>query len=489
MLNLKTGDLYKLQTDAVVIPVAEDEQLHENERVIFLTGQTETAREFKGAKGDELTLYNLPSLKSPRIIFLGLGKKNKIDAESLRAVCGKAVKKCIKNRLRSIMIAAPSSGILGMEIKDIIEPMMEGAFLGNHLFNKYKEEKKNKPLEKINFFVEPQIMINFSGLPSQVETVCKGTLLAREWVSTPSNCKKPEQFAKNITSIAKKENLIIKNFDYKYLKRFGFGSILAVAAGSRNKPRLLILKYDPKGAKKTIALVGKGITFDSGGINLKPSGSLEDMKMDMSGAAAVAATLISAAKMKPKIRIIGAIPLVENMPSGDAARPGDIISGYNGKTIEINNTDAEGRLILADAISYVLKEHIPDILIDVATLTGACVVALGEKIAGLFSPDDELADKIIQSAKRTGERCWRMPLPEDYRELLKSEFADISNMSSSKWGGAITAALFLSEFIKDTRWAHIDIAGPAYTKKETDYCGVGGTGFGVRLLCNLIQKL
>lgn len=489
MLRLITGDLYKLKTDAVVIPVAEDEQLHENERVISLTGKTGTAEEFKGAKGDELILYNLPALKSPRVIFLGLGKTDKIDAESLRAVCGKAVRKCIKNRLENIMIAAPSSGKLGMEIKEVLEPMLEGAFLGNHVFDKYKNEKKNKPLEKVDFFVEPQIMINYSGLPSQVETVCNGTILAREWVSAPSNCKKPEQFAKDIASIAKKEDLIIKDFDYKNLRFLGFGAMLAVAAGSRNKPRLLILKYNPKGAKKTIALVGKGITFDSGGINLKPPASLEDMKMDMSGAAAVAATLISAAKMKLKVGIIGAIPIVENMPSGDAARPGDIVTGYDGKTIEINNTDAEGRLILADAISYVLKEYRPDILIDVATLTGACVVALGEKIAGLFSPDDELAEKIIQSAKKTGERCWRMPLPEDYRELLKSEFADISNMSSSKWGGAITAALFLSEFIKDTRWAHIDIAGPAYIKKETDYCGAGGTGFGVRLLCDLIQKL
>jgi len=276
---------------------------------------------------------------------------------------------------------------------------------------------------------------------------------------------------------------------YKNLKRLGFGAMLAVAAGSRSKPRFLMLEYAPKGAKITITLVGKGITFDSGGINLKPSGSLEDMKMDMSGAAAVAATLISAAKMKPMVRIIGAIPIVENMPSGEAVRPGDIVTGYDGKTIEINNTDAEGRLILADTISYVIKEYKPDILIDEATLTGACVVALGERIAGLFSPDDELAEKIIQSAQKTGERCWRMPLPEDYRELLKSEFADISNMNSSKWGGAITAALFLSEFIKDTRWAHIDIAGPAYIKKETDYCGAGGTGFGVRLLCDLIQKL
>ena len=489
MLRLIKSDLYKLQTDAVVIPVAEDAQLHENEQVIFLTGKTETAAEFRGAKGDELILYNLPSVKSSRVIFLGLGKINTIDAESLRALCGKAVKRCIKSRLKNIIIAAPSSAKLGMEAGDILEPMLEGAFLGNHVFSKYKEEKKNKPLEKVGLYTEPQIMTDFSGLPSQVETVCSGTILAREWVSTPSNYKKPEQFAKSISSRAGKENLAIKVFNSKSLKRLGFGAIVAVGAGSRNKPMFLILKYNPKGAKKTIALIGKGITFDSGGINLKPPGSLEDMKMDMSGAAAVAATLISAAKTKPKFRIIGAIPIVENMPSGDATRPGDIVTGYNGKTIEINNTDAEGRLILADAISYVLKEERPDILIDVATLTGACVIALGEKIAGLFSPDDELAEKIIQSAKKTGERCWRMPLPDDYRELLKSEFADISNMSSSRWGGAITAALFLSEFIKDTRWAHIDIAGPAYTKKETDYCGAGGTGFGVRLLCDLIQKL
>jgi leucyl aminopeptidase len=489
MLRLITGNISKLKTDAVVIPVAEDFQLYENEQVISLTGKTETALEFKGAKGDELTLYNLPSIKSPRVIFLGLGKINKIDAESLRALCGKAVKKCIKSRLKNITIAAPSSGILGMEIKEVLEPMLEGAFLGNHVFSKYKEEKKNKPLEKIGLFIKPQILIDYSGLPIQVETVCSGTILAREWISTPSNHKKPEQFAKDIASIAGKENLIIKDFDYKNLKRLGFGAMVAVAAGSRNKPRLLILKYIPKGAKKTIALVGKGITFDSGGINLKPPGSLEDMKMDMSGAAAVAATLISAAKMKPMIRIIGAIPIAENMPSGDATRPGDIVTGYNGKTIEINNTDAEGRLILADAISYILQEEKPDILIDVATLTGACVIALGERIAGLFSPDDELAEKILESAKKTGERCWRMPLPDDYREYLKSEFADISNMSSSKYGGAITAALFLSEFIKDTKWAHIDIAGPAYVKKETDYCGAGGTGFGVRLLLDLIQKL
>jgi leucyl aminopeptidase len=489
MLNLKTGDLYKLKADAIIIPVCEDSEIHDNSAVISIINHTRTAKEFKGAKDDELTLFDLPAMKTPRIIFLGLGKIKKIDSESLRAFCGKAVKKCIRKKLREILIVVPSAKKLDNEMQIILESIMEGAFLGNHLFDKYKKEKKNNPLKKVAFFVEPEVMLNFSGLPSQVETVCKGTILAREWISIPSNDKKPEQLAKDMAVTARKENLKVKVFDEQKLKRLGFGAMLAVAAGSRNNPRLLILEYNPKGAKKTIALVGKGITFDSGGINLKPSGSLEDMKMDMSGAAAVAATLISAAKMKPKFRIIGAIPIVENMPSGEASRPGDIVTGYDGKTIEINNTDAEGRLILADAISYVLKEYRPDILIDVATLTGACVVALGEKIAGLFSPDDDLAEKIIQSAKKTGERCWRMPLPEDYRELLKSEFADISNMSSSKWGGAITAALFLSEFIKDTKWAHIDIAGPAYIKKETDYCGPGGTGFGVRLLCDLIQKI
>ncbi len=489
MLNLKTGDLSKLKTDAIIIPVCEDSEIHDNSAVISIIKHTATAGEFKGAKDDELTLFDLPGIKISRIIFLGLGEIKQIDPESLRAFCGKAVKKCIRKKLDEILIVAPSAKNLKIEFQTILESMMEGAFLGNHIFDKYKKEKKIKSLKQVSFFVEPEISKKFSELPFIVKAVCGGTILAREWVSIPSNDKKPEQLAKDMSVAAGKENLKVKVFNEQKLKRLGFGAMLAVASGSSSSPRLLILEYDPKVTKKTMALVGKGITFDSGGINLKPPGSLEDMKMDMSGAAAVAATLISAAKINPKTRIIGAIPIVENMPSGDAARPGDIVTGYNGKTIEINNTDAEGRLILADVISYVIKEYRPDILIDVATLTGACVVALGERIAGVFSTDEKLAEEIIQSSKKTGERCWRMPLPEDYREFLKSEFADISNMSSSKWGGAITAALFLSEFIKDTRWAHIDIAGPAYIKKETAYCGAGGTGFGVRLLCDLIQKL
>jgi len=213
------------------------------------------------------------------------------------------------------------------------------------------------------------------------------------------------------------------------------------------------------------------------------------MKMDMSGAAAVAATLITAAKLKSRVKLVGIIPVVENMPSGNACRPGDIVKSYNGKTVEIGNTDAEGRLILIDAISYCIKNYKPKTLIDLATLTGACVVALGEKIAGIFSSDEKLSIDICASGKKTNERCWSLPMPDDYKELLKSDFADIKNISSSRWGGAITAALFLSEFVKDTKWAHIDIAGPAYLKNANDYCGPGGTGFGVRLLCDLLDRV
>jgi leucyl aminopeptidase len=288
---------------------------------------------------------------------------------------------------------------------------------------------------------------------------------------------------------ARKEKLRTRVFTDKELRKGKYGAIVAVGQGSQDKPRLVELVYAPRGAKQTIALIGKGVTFDTGGINLKPSGGLEDMKIDMSGAAAVAATLVSVARLKPKFKVVGIVPIVENMPSGTATRPGDVIKTYAGKTVEIGNTDAEGRLILIDAMEHARKRFKPDVMVDIATLTGACMVALGDKIAGVFSHDDDLADAIVAAGRETHERTWRLPLPEDYQELLKSEIADLNNMSSSRYGGAITAALFLSEFAGKARWAHIDIAGPAYIKKGSAYCEAGGTGFGVRLFCDLIERL
>lgn len=489
MIHLKSVDLKKEKVESLVIPVCEDKNVFDDKIIISLIKKAKKIGEFKGDKDDEVIFYNLPEVKAERVIFIGLGKLEKIDIETLRAATGKAVKALIKRKLSNVLMAVPVAKKINMEMTSLLEAMLEGAYLGNHIFDRYKKEKKHTPVKKINFLVRPDEIRKYSRLSSRVNAVCQGTILAREWGSTPSNDKRPERFARSIVTLAKKENLKVTVLGEKELKQKKFGAIMAVAAGSRSKPRMVILEHNPKGSKKTVALVGKGVTFDSGGINLKPSAGMEEMKLDMSGAAAVAATLITAAKLKFGFRVIGILPIVENMPSGNASRPGDIIKTYDGKTVEIGNTDAEGRLILIDAISYGIKKYKPQTLIDMATLTGACVVALGEKIAGTFSSDDKLVEDIILSGQKTHERCWRLPLTEEYKELFKSDFADLNNVGSTRYGGAITAALFLSEFVKDTRWAHIDIAGPAYAKKESAYCGAGGTGFGVRLLCDLLDKL
>ena len=489
MLSLKSVDLKKVKIESLVIPVCEDRDLHDDETLCSLINAAKKIKTFKGKKEDDLILYGLSGVKADNIIFLGLGKLEKIDAESLRAVAGRAVKLVIKKQHIDVLIAVPSAEKVKIKMQAILEAMMEGAFLGNHLYDKYKNEKTLRSLRRIDFFVNADEARIYKKLPSRISAVCRGTILAREWVNMPPNDKRPESFAQSIENQAKKEKLKVTVFNEKELKQKKFGAMLAVAAGSNNKPRMVILEHCPAKTKKTVVFVGKGVTFDSGGINLKPAASLAEMKMDMAGAAAVAATLISAARLKLKHRIVGIIPIVENMPSGNATRPGDIIQSYGGKTVEIGNTDAEGRLILIDALSYAIKKYHPQTLIDVATLTGACVVALGERIAGVFSFDDDLAENIVLSGQITHERCWRMPLVEDYKELIKSDFADLNNVGSTRYGGAITAALFLSEFVKETSWAHIDIAGPAYAKKESAYCGAGGTGFGVRLLCDLMERL
>jgi leucyl aminopeptidase len=489
MLSLKSVDLKKEKIESLVIPVCEDKNIHDDKIISSLGDTAKKVKAFNGEKEDEIVLYHLSEVKAESIILLGLGKFEKLNAESLRAMAGKAVKSVIKKKYTRVLIAVPSAAKINIEFQIVLEAMMEGAFLGNHIYDRYKKEKKHRSLRRIDFLVTADEAKTYKRLVSRISTVCRGTILAREWVSTPPNDKRPEFFAKSIESHARKENLNVIVFNEKELKQKKFEAMLAVAAGSLSKPRLVILEHNPAKPKKTIAFVGKGVTFDSGGINLKTTASISEMKMDMAGAAAVAATLITAARLRINHKIVGIIPIVENMPSGNATRPGDIIQSYGGKTVEIGNTDAEGRLILIDALSYAIKKYRPQTVVDLATLTGACIVALGEKIAGAFSFDEGLAENIIQSGRNTHERCWRMPLPEDYKDLIKSDFADLNNVPATRAGGAITAALFLSEFVKETSWAHIDIAGPAYSKKESAYCGVGGTGFGVRLLCDLLDRL
>ena len=489
MLHLESVDLKKTKIETLAIPVCEDSEIQTDPLIKAVIQKALKLKEFSAKKDEVVTLYNPPDIKVQRVILCGLGKFENLDREALRTMAGQTVKGCIKRELANVWLAVPAEDKMKLELAAVIEALLEGAYLGNHIFQKYKGEKKKKALKQITFMVNAQVAGKYNHLCSRVATVCGGTYLAREWVSTPSNEKTPEKFTRSIVNLAKKQRLKVQVLNQAQLKQKKFGALLAVAAGSQSKPSMVVLEHKVSGAKKTVALVGKGVTFDSGGLNIKTGGSMSAMKSDMSGAAAVAATLITAARLKKKINIIGAIPIVENMPSGKAIRPGDIIRSYAGKTIEIGNTDAEGRLILIDAMSYVLKKYKPQWLIDLATLTGACVVALGEKMAGVFSNDDDLAAAVMASGDKTQERCWRMPLPDDYKELLKSDFADINNMPSSRWGGAITAALFLAEFVNDVRWAHIDIAGPAYLKKENAYCGPGGSGFGVRLLTELLERI
>jgi len=488
MLKLKTLDLHKEPISTLAVPVCEDKNIHAG-MLSKLVAQAKKIEEFNGKQSESLTLYQPTGTQAERVLFIGLGKHADLDLEKLRSFAGQAVTTGIKNGLKEIVIAAPDPKKISLLEKDVVAALLEGACLANHVFDRYKKEKKLKPLKNIFLQISAASARKLSRLPKRIQTICQGTLLARDWISTPSNDKTPAQLSRTFVNLARKAQLKTSVLNPKQLQQGKFGALLAVAAGSDNLPRLATLEYAPKNWKKTIVLVGKGVTFDSGGINLKPTGGLADMKIDMSGAAAVAATLLTVAKLKPRARVVGMMPLVENMVSGRATRPGDIIKSYAGKTVEIGNTDAEGRLILIDAMAYAMKKYKPDVMVDIATLTGACVVALGEKIAGLFTRDDALAETLLSAGEKTHERLWRMPLPADYLELMKSEFADLNNMSSTRWGGAITAALFLSEFTEGTRWAHVDIAGPAYQKKASDYCPAGGTGFGVRLFCDLIDNL
>jgi len=385
-------------------------------------------------------------------------------------------------------LAAPDPAAACIEETDILRALMEGAFLGNHVFDRYKQEKETKPLARVYLVVPAASAARHRRLAADVQTVCGGTLLAREWVNLPSNDKPPLELAALIARGAKAHGLAVEVLSEKDLQRKKMGAMLAVAAGSSNRPAMVILRHKGGDRRPPVVLVGKGVTFDSGGINIKTGDSLPDMKGDMAGGAAVAAALIVAARLKLKRHLIGVIPLVENMVSGSSTRPGDIVTTFTGKTVEIGNTDAEGRLILIDAMAYAEWRFKPEVMIDLATLTGACVVALGERIAGVFAKDEALQAAIVAAGRRTHERCWPMPLPGDYKELLKSSYADINNMPNTRYGGAVTAALFLSEFVGTARWAHIDIAGPGFHKKEDAYCGPGGTGFGVRLLMDWLTS-
>ena len=368
------------------------------------------------------------------------------------------------------------------------QTFIEGIILGNYSFDKYKADKKKPRDLNVFFYADNQNKLNQA--ISAALIVMEGVNFTKELQNEPGSVLTPEVLAKRIKNTLPEFGVKVTVFDENEIKKRKMGGLLAVGMGSANAPRFIVMEYKgPSKNKKmkTYALVGKGVTFDSGGISIKPASNMGEMKADMSGAAVVAGTMLAAAKAKLPVNILGVIPSAENMLSGSAMRPGDIVITASGKSIEVDNTDAEGRMILSDALDYASKRN-PDVIIDLATLTGACVVALGEFVAGLFTKDEKLANELYQKGLKTYDRLWRLPMWDDYNELIKSDVADVKNVGG-RWGGAITAAKFLEKFVdKNISWAHIDIAGPALANSFNNYTKKYMTGFGVRLLFDYLAN-
>ena len=396
-----------------------------------------------------------------------------------------------KNKdVNRINIYADSLDLEAGKLVDFFSQFIFGFNLKSYTFNKYKTLKKEIFNKKIDLKIITSNKDKIENKYKYYDAIKEGVFLTRDLVSEPPNVLNPESYVKEIKKLSK-FGLKIKSYNEKDLKKIGLNALLGVGQGSVNESYLVTIEWNGKNSSsnKPIAFVGKGVCFDTGGISLKPAKFMEEMKYDMAGSAVVVGLLKSLALRKAKVNAVGVVGLVENMPGGNAQRPGDIVKSYSGKTIEVLNTDAEGRLVLADALSFTEKKYKPKFIIDLATLTGAIIISLGEEYAGLFSNNDELSQNIFQSSKNVNEKVWRLPLHKNYDKLMDSTIADVQNINYAGGAGSITAAQFLQRFITNkTPWAHLDIAGMAFSKKAANLNPGGATGFGVRLLNNLIKK-
>jgi len=448
-------------------------------------------RDFKGKYKETHLLYPDSDPGVKRILLVGLGELSKLKAENLRNAGYLLGKTQQDFNARRVHIYFSNCNLCSEEW---LRALIEGVHYARYKFDTHKTKVKKREVKPQFIFVCEKAKYTPKYRKALTETcnTMEAIELCRNLANQPANYCTPTDIKTLTLNHFKNKKLIdIQCLDEAQLKKINCNAILAVAKGSKEKPQLLIIHYKPSqsATKKRLALVGKGVTFDSGGISIKPSQNMDEMKFDMSGGAAVIATMDLVSKLKPKFEVIGLIPLVENMPGSNALKPGDVIKAYNGKTIEVLNTDAEGRLILADALAYAVDKYKPGAIIDLATLTGSIVVTLGDKAAGLFSNSDELASQLVFASEQSGDLLWRLPVWEAYQEDIKSDVADIKNIGD-KWGGAITAAKFLENFVGKTKWAHLDIAGTAYGVKNIDYLKKSGaTGYGVRLLGQVLRNI
>ncbi|MCH8029945.1 MAG: leucyl aminopeptidase [Candidatus Dadabacteria bacterium] len=432
--------------------------------------------DFKGEVGTSLLVSTLSKIKAERVLVAGLGKRKKLTADVLRKT-GISVSKKVKPFSKKLVYA------LGIPLKkDNFSALIEGTLLGTYEFTKYKSDnKKANGIESVDIVCEVADSNRFDKELGYAELISDATNFTRDLVNEPPVYLNPTRLATIAEEIAGENNLKLTILDKEDMLKRRMGGLLAVNKGSTEPPKFIHFTYEPKRKSgKSIAIVGKGITFDSGGLSLKPPDSMRTMKMDMAGAGVVMGVMKAISKINPPYRVHGLIPSTENMTGGGAYKVDDVIRAMNGKTIEVVNTDAEGRIVLADALSYAVELGVGEI-VDLATLTGACIVGLGAHTAGIMGNNENLLNKIKKAAALAGEKVWELPLDEDLRKDIDSNIADIKN-AGSRWGGAITAAMFLENFVSGKPWAHIDIAGPAFNDKGGRYSPKGGTGFGVRMI-------
>jgi leucyl aminopeptidase len=443
------------------------------------------ADRFTGKNGSTLNIIAPAGLSGPRLVVVGTGKERDLKGRDLIKLGGVAMGAVPATASQATILAEFAAGALKA---DQIADLALGARLRAYKFDRYKTKRKDDDERaskvEINFACANQAAAEKAW--AGAAGIADGVVLARDLINEPANVLYPGEFARRASGL-RKLGVSVEVLDVAAMKKLGMGALLGVGQGSAHEPKIVVMRWNGgKRGADPIAFIGKGVCFDSGGISIKPAQGMEDMKGDMAGAACVVGLMQAVAARKARVNAVGAIGLVENMPDGRAQRPGDIVTSMSGQTIEVINTDAEGRLVLADVLHYVNKRFKPKFMIDLATLTGAIMVALGQEYAGLFSNDDKLADRLTKAGETTGERVWRMPLGAEYDKIMDSKIADMKN-TGGRWAGSITAAQFLQRFVGKTPWAHLDIAGTALGSPQTDINKSWSAGWGVRLLDRLVE--
>jgi leucyl aminopeptidase len=492
--SLRKGAADKTKSDVVVIGVVKTgkglEAAPGGEEVASAYGRKFapllSTLGFEGNPGEVAKVPTGDIIKSPLLMLVGLGDSEKLDPEAVRRGAGVAARSV--SNAASVAVALPAADA------EHVRAVADGYLLGSYCYHEFKTKKQPDGPGEVVILSEAARNKDAVAALETAQIVTAATSLARDWVNTPPGDFTPEKFADAVSATGKQRRsakVTVKVTDEKTLEADGCGGIIGVGRGSANPPRLVQLTYKPRGAKAHLALVGKGITYDSGGLSLKPGPSMVTMKCDMAGAAAVVAATFAIAELGLPIAVTTFAPMAENMVSGTSTRPGDVLTMYGGKTVEVLNTDAEGRLVLADALVKATESK-PDVIVDVATLTGACVVALGERVSGLLGNDEALSDQVRAAGDRAGEAFWPLPITAEMTEKVRtnSKVADLAQHNSERWGGTLYAAAFLQEFVGDTRWAHLDVAGPAFNDKGAHgYTPSGGTGIAVSTLVELAKDL